>query len=328
MTYQALSLQMLKWNHLQPHPPPPACLPSTSYSVFLILSYIIDAGVISPSPCQPGHPSVNSSAATQLWRELVVNTSVAFCIGKVWCHRAGIAVPVIGFHAQHRRSLTARNGLSVPLGITWPSTASEENILKTYWNIMNKQPFLNFLERRQNALKILCISFFLFVLQYPQRDGYHTENRCSGKTRQCISHNNEFHKCCLVWLHFFCTLSFNLSLFFLLLPSHSLPILSLARLLTPTFICLYVGKKDKHFFFSRIVLSLTHLSPPCVLCLLSHQWNIDESTEHVSNPHVWCWGVLQGRFLFPLRVGVAVCVCVCICACGLWVICVCVCVYS
>lgn len=135
----------------------PACLPSTSYSVFLILSYIIDAGVISPSPCQPGHPSVNSSAATQLWRELVVNTSVAFCIGKVWCHRAGIAAPVIGFHAQHRRSLTARNGLSVPLGITWPSTASEENILKTYWNIMNKQPFLNFLERRRNAPKILCI---------------------------------------------------------------------------------------------------------------------------------------------------------------------------
>lgn len=113
-------------------PPSIACLCSTSHSVFFILSYISDTGVISHTPCQPGHPSVNSSAATQLWRELVVvNTSVAFCIGKVWCHRAGIAALVIGFHAQHRQSLTARNGLSVPLGITWPSTASKENILKT-----------------------------------------------------------------------------------------------------------------------------------------------------------------------------------------------------
>lgn len=141
-----------------PQPPTPhACLSSTSHSVFLILSYISDTGVISPIPCQPGHPSVDSSAATQLWRELVVNTSVAFCIGKVWCHRAGTAAPVIGFHAQHRRSLTARNGLWVPLGITWPSTASKENILKTYWNVTNKQPLLNFLKRSQ-------VVFFFFFL--------------------------------------------------------------------------------------------------------------------------------------------------------------------
>lgn len=186
MTYQPLSLQMFKWNHLQsPHPPHP---PLSPVSLPHHTSHISNAGVISPTPCQPGHPSVNSSAAPQLWRELVVNTSVAFCIGKVWCHRAGIAAPVIGFHAQHRRSLTARNGLSVPLGITWPSTASKENILKTYWSIMNKQPFLNFLKRRWNAPKILC-SFF-FVCLYPRWNGYHTKYRCSGKTRQCTSHNN------------------------------------------------------------------------------------------------------------------------------------------
>lgn len=164
MTYQPLSLQMFKWNHLQQSSPPPPRMSLLHITLFLILSYISDTGVISPTPCQPGHPSVNSSAATQLWSELVVNTSVAFCIGKVWCHRAGIAAPVIGFHAQHRRSLTARNGLSVPLGITWPSTASKENILKTYWNIMNKQPFLDFLKRRWNAPNILCSCFFVFFL--------------------------------------------------------------------------------------------------------------------------------------------------------------------
>lgn len=63
---------------------PPRPSPSASHSVSLILSYISVAGVISPTPCQPGHPSVNSSAATQLRSELVVNTSG--CI----LHRQGL----------------------------------------------------------------------------------------------------------------------------------------------------------------------------------------------------------------------------------------------
>lgn len=135
------------------------------------------------------------------------------------------------------------------------------------------------------------------------------------QTRQCIVDSNKFPKCCLV----FGTVPFTLSLFFLLLPSHSLPVVFFCTTVD-TYIHLYLcgGKKRQVLFFpSCVVLSLTHLSPPRVLCLLSHQWNIDESTEHVSNPHVWCWGVLQGRLLFPLQVGVAVC------ACGLWVIRVC-----
>lgn len=99
-------------------------------------------------------------------------------------------------------------------------------------------------------------------------------------------------------------------------------VFSFAQLLTPTFICLYVGKKRRALFFPHALCCLWLICPRPVSCvLLSHQWNIDESTEHVSNPHVWSWGVLQGRFLFPLRVGVAVCVlvdfelymCVCVC---------------
>lgn len=77
---------------------------------------------------------------------------VAFCIDGVWCHRAGIPAPLIGFHAQHRRSLAARNGLSLPLGIT----ASKENILKTYWNIMNKGSSLLFKKGR-----IICRVWFI-----------------------------------------------------------------------------------------------------------------------------------------------------------------------
>lgn len=118
---------------------------------------------------------------------------------------------------------------------------------------------------------------------------------------------------------FFCTVPFTLSLFFLLLSSHSLPVVFFCTTVD-TYIHLYLcgKKKTSGFFFpSRVVLPLTHLSPLHVLCLLSHQWHIDESTEHVSNPHVWCWGVLQGKLLFPLQVGVAVC------ACGLWVLRVC-----
>ncbi len=68
-------------------------------------------------------------------------------------------------------------------------------------------------------------------------------------------------------------------------------------------------KKTSAFFPLPVVLSDSFLSPPCVLCLLSHQWNIEESTEHVSKPRVCCWVVLQGRLFSHLQFGGAVCAC-------------------
>lgn len=85
-------------------------------------------------------------------------------------------------------------------------------------------------------------------------------------------------------------------------------------LLTPTFICLGVKKRLALFFHACCVVSDSFLSPPCVLCLLSHQWNIDESTEHVSKPHVCCWVVLQGRLISPLQFW-GCCVCLWIMSC-------------
>lgn len=157
----------------------------------------------------------------------------------------------------------------------------------------------------------------------------------SGKweTRQCIINNNEFHKHCSTWLHFVLhatQLVFIYSFVVLLFPSHPLPFFSF---FSPLFLLtawhfwhlhssVFVRKKRRALFFQACcVVSDSFLSPSCVPCLLSHQWNIEESTEHVSNPHVCCWVVLQGRLLSPLRFGGAVC------ACGLWVweyVCVCV----
>lgn len=94
-------------------------------------------------------------------------------------------------------------------------------------------------------------------------------------------------------------------------------------LLTPTFICLCVKKRQALFFPSPPVVFAcdSFLSPPCVLCLLSHQWNIEESTEHVSSSHVCRWVVLQGRFTLPSAIWgrVRSCVCAYVCVC-LWVL--------
>lgn len=137
------------------------------------------------------------------------------------------------------------------------------------------------------------------------------------ETRQCIINNNEFHNHCSTWLHnyFYATqLVFIAFLFFTpSLPSPSLRVFfffSCMPLLTPTFICLWAKKRQELFFPACCVVSDSFLSPPCVLCLLSHQWNIEESTEHVSNPHVCCWVVLQGKLFSPLQFGGAVCACV------------------
>lgn len=119
-------------------------------------------------------------------------------------------------------------------------------------------------------------------------------------------------------------LVFIYSFFFLHLFHHSpslscfFPLVYCMTLLTPTFICLCAKKRRALFFPACCVVSDSFLSPPCVLCLLSHQWNIEESTEHVSNPHVCCWVVLQGRLLYPLQFGgvfvdYELCVCLFLC---------------
>lgn len=155
------------------------------------------------------------------------------------------------------------------------------------------------------------------------------------ETRQCIINNNEFHKHCSTWLHFVfhaTQLVFIYSFVVLLFPSHPLPPFFLPFFLLTAWLfwhlhsSVFVRKKDERFFSRPVVfVSDSFLSPSCVPCLLSHQWNIEESTEHVSNPHVCCWVVLQGRLLSPLQFGGAVCVlvdfwvwecvyaCVCVC---------------
>lgn len=120
------------------------------------------------------------------------------------------------------------------------------------------------------------------------------------ETRQCIINNNEFHNHCSTWLHFLfyaTQLVFIYSFFSSSSITHPPSCVffffwSTAWLLTLTFICLCVKKRQALFFLACCVVSDSFFSPPCVLCLLSHQWNIEESTEHVSNPHVCCWVVL------------------------------------
>lgn len=109
----------------------------------------------------------------------------------------------------------------------------------------------------------------------------------------------------------FTSITLSPSVFFFSLPHDSVD----------TYIHLSPSEKKTSSFFPCCVVSDSFLSPSCVLCLLSHQWNIEESTEHVSNPHVCCWVVLQGRLFSPLQFGGAVCSCVwimsraCLCVC-------------
>lgn len=105
--------------------PPPLSLsrlsPSTSHRVFLILSYISVAGVISPTPCQPGHPSVNSSAATQLRSELVVNTSG--CV----LHRQGLMSQ--GWHSSPGNRIS-RSAPAEPHSKKWAFSSFGNHLAK------------------------------------------------------------------------------------------------------------------------------------------------------------------------------------------------------
>lgn len=150
------------------------------------------------------------------------------------------------------------------------------------------------------------------------------------ETRQCIINNNKFHNRCSTWLHI-CLMPLKLSsfLYFFFYSFTSITLSpSVCFFFPAAWLCWHLHssvsewKKDKRFF-SCCVVSDSFLSPSCVLCLLSHQWNIEESTEHVSNPHVCCWVVLQGRLFSPLQFGGAVCSCVWIMSCACLCVCVC-----
>lgn len=101
------------------------------------------------------------------------------------------------------------------------------------------------------------------------------------------------------------------------LPSHSIPLFC-----STTRLCWHlhssVGEKKTSAFFPWLLCCFWLISLP-TLCPVSslHQWNIEESTEHVSNPHVCCWVLLQGKLFSFLQFGGA-------CVFGLWVVCGCV----
>lgn len=191
---------------------------------------------------------------------------------------------------------------------------------------MNKSALPLFLKRNEE----MCLRFFI-VYSFPQRDSYSPEKRCSvikaergfywiqRQMRNKAVHHKE------LWTS---EPSLNLATLFILChstclhsffqtpsrPSLSLPlcVFSSACLCWHLHSSVFERKKDERFFSLPVVfVSDSFLSPPCVLCLLSHQWNIEESTEHVSNPHVCCWVCLAGQALLPSAVwGCCVCLCV------------------
>lgn len=122
---------------------------------------------------------------------------------------------------------------------------------------------------------------------------------------------------------FFCTLPFNLSLFFLLLPSHSLPVLFFCTTVdTYIHLSLCRGKKDECFFFPHALCCLWLICPRPVSCVFSPISGILTSPPSMWVTHMCAAGVsCRAGSCSLCELGL---LCVCACACGFWVTRVCV----